>query len=121
MFADTQSLIIKEYKGYLVLTKYNTPKIQIKGNGSLLSFFNKKDVHISHEALNLIKSKLKIQNESNTYALHITSKTNIFWSSHEGIIIPPDEPVIISDIPVHTLITDNSIDTNIKTAIDNHG
>lgn len=119
MFADTQSIIIKEYKGYLVLTKYNTPKIKITTHGSLLTFFNKKDVHISNDALKVLKSKLNNKNTDNIYALEIKNNS-IYWASHEGIIIPPSQPVDITKIPVHTLIDDNTIDIEIKKAIDKH-
>jgi hypothetical protein len=119
MFADQESIVIKEYKNYLVLTAYKTPKIKIVGSGSLLSFFNKKDVKISKDALSILK-KYQQENNNDIISLQIIGKTNIWWNSHYGIIIPPnDKSTKIKTIPVHTLIDDNTIDDEIKKVIDN--
>lgn len=120
MYADQESIVIKEYKGYLVLTAYSTPKIKIIGTGSALNLFSRKDVKISKNALEVLRKYSKQNNNSDVISLQVLSKTNIWWNSHHGIIIPPnDNSTKIKAIPNHILIDDNTVDSEVKKAIDN--
>lgn len=119
MKADIHSLEIKTYEGYLILKVNKTPKIKFIGLGSLLADFNRFDVKISDEALNILKdslNNLNINLQKENPSLEILSETRIWWPSNQGIIIPPNELMHIYAIPVHTTIS-NDIDEQLKNII----
>ena len=117
-FADTYTLKICAYKDYLICTTYETPKRRIVGMGTSLINFNKNDVHISQEALILLKSRITkytsdiIQNTG----LIIYNKSKIFWASYDNLILNKKD-VVAYDIPIHTEI-ENDVDEAIKKQLD---
>lgn len=116
--ADTHTLEIKSYEGWLIIKVINTPKLKNIGLGSMLSDFNKFDVKISDDALSIIKSKLNTDMDLNNPALEILSETKIWWASSNGLLIPPNELIHIYNIPIHTYCS-NDIDEELKNIIKN--
>lgn len=118
-YADTYTLKICAYKNYLICTTYDTPKRNIVGIGTSLINFNKNDVHISPEALILLKNGITkdtgklVQNTG----LIIYNKTKLFWASYDNIILNIKDATIY-DIPIHTEIV-NDVDDKIKKQLDN--
>lgn len=111
------TLEIKEYNGWLILTLLNKgPKIKSVGTGLLFSDFNKLDLLISLEALNIIKDNLAKNFDKKDPVLEIIGIDRIWWASNKGIIIPPNEIYHIYTIPMHTIV-DNIVDNNIKKII----
>jgi len=110
---------IKEYNKWLIITilNYNI-KIKNVGVGLLFSDFNRNDLHISSEALSVLKDNLNVNIQHKDPVLEIISMDRMWWASNQGIIIPPNEYFHIYTIPNHTLCK-NDIDEKIKNIIDN--
>lgn len=119
IFKNTHTVEIKEYNKWLIVTVLDYgPKIKTLGIGTLFSDFNKNDLHISLNALNIIKDNLNQNIDKKDPVLEIISFNRIWWESDKGIIIPPNEIFHIYTIPLHT-ICNNDIDEKIKNIIDN--
>ena len=117
--ADTHTAEIKEYNGWLIIKLINSPKLKVVGLGTLLSNINSNDIHISGNALKILKHNFMQNMDQQNPALEILSETSIWWASvNNGIIIPPGELIHIYKIPVHTEC-DNVIDDEIKNIINN--
>lgn len=115
--ADTHTINICAYKGYLICTVNNTPKLIPTGIGSVLSNFNKKDVQISNEALIILRGNIIAPIiTKDVIGLKIFSKSKIYWSSKGNIIVHKND-IAVYDIPVHTIV-DNIIDSKIKEQLD---
>jgi len=109
---------IKEFNNWLIIKVLDYgPKIKYIGTGLLFSDFNKNDLLISQEALNILSNNLgKINNE--IPVLEIINFDKIFWQSDKGIIIPPNEIIHVYTIPYFTLCN-NNIDDKIIEIINN--
>jgi hypothetical protein len=113
-----QTVTIKEYKGWLVLTLLNNgPKIKGVGTGILFSNFNKWDLYISDKALSIITDNLNKNLDKKEPVLEIIAMDRLWWASKQGIIIPPNEIYHIYTIPLFTKC-DNEVDEKIKITID---
>lgn len=112
------SVEIKTYNKWLIITvlQYGT-KLKSIGTGLLFSDFNRLDLQISEDALNIIRDNLNQNIEKKDPVMEIIAIDRIWWASPQGIIIPPNEYFHIYTIPVHT-VCDNAVDDAIKKIID---
>jgi hypothetical protein len=104
------------YNGYLILSVIESIKLSNKGIGTNLSNFNSKDVNISIDALDILKTYLDKPKYDKELALEIISKTNIWWANNnkQGIIIPLIEGGInVYTLPIYTICS-NVIDDKLK-------
>lgn len=112
--ADTYTLKITEYKGYLICQLNHTPKLTPIGLGSMINIINSNDVYISKEAyLTMLSNKVKCDNP----AIEVLNKNKIFLQFKDNCILPPLEPISLYEIPIHKTC-DNIVDINIKKEID---
>jgi hypothetical protein len=112
------TLRITTYKGYLILTLMDRgPKTKHVGIGTMLSDFNQRDVLISKKALEIIESNMSVNLDRPEPVLEVIAADRMWWSSTNGIIIPPNEIYHVYAIPHHTLC-DNVIDFKLKDVLD---
>jgi len=113
------SVEINAYKKWLIITVLDYGiKIKNIGTGLLFSGFNKFDLHISDDALVILKDNLNLNIEKKDPVLEIIAMDRMWWASSQGIIIPPHEYFHIYTIPQFTKC-DNTVDEEIKKIIDN--
>ena len=112
------SVEIKAYNRWLIVTVIqNGLKLKSVGTGLLFSDFNRYDLHISDEAMAILKDNIMLNIDKKDPVLEIIAMDRIWWASQQGIIIPPNEHFHVYTIPHHT-ICKNDVDEKIKNVID---
>jgi len=114
----THSVEIKTHNKWLIITvlQYGT-KLKSIGTGILFSGFNRLDLHISEDALDIIRDNINQNIEKKDPVMEIIATDRMWWASSQGIIIPPNEYFHIYTIPLHTTCN-NTVDDEIKKIID---
>lgn len=116
--ADDYTLSICTYKNFLICKLNKTPKAIVVGIGTNISNFNKNDIHMSKESLDLFNKNLKniTDNNFDNKGLIVYTKNKLFLSTYDNIILNINDAQIY-DIPTHTII-ENTVDDNIKNELD---